>query len=371
MPAPGVSYSHECGASSYLCPESLGFGCCKDGLACGQDRCYSTEASTLVFTQTLTTTEDDSKITTTTTVTTVSTPTDDGEATEVPTDEELHKFYPTAVEKVEPMVTEEDDDDNGGGGGGLTSGQIGGAVAGVVIFLILVIIAAVFIIRRLNRVAKAVEETKPEPHDDRPETHEYFKPGDVEIDSITTMSGATPRPRFRSGATTDSDSEAPTLFGFPSPGSPGESGMSSRRHSHRSSGSSSGGRMTVSSWTRNNSVRSSPRALSDGFATPVSPDSEPAELEAMSTRAELAGDVSPIPELPSPVPSTARMSRGKDAAAHAHKRSISAATPQLDAVSEDGEYHGYYGPLDKVAGQTTTTTTTAPTATKPAEMPGS
>lgn len=361
MPAPGVSYSHECGANSYLCPESLGFGCCKDGLACGKDRCYSTEASTLVFTQTLTTTEDDSRITTTTTVTTVSTPTDDGEATDMPSDEEMHKFYPTAVEKVEPIITEEDDDD---GGGGLTSGQIGGAVAGIVIFLILVILAAIFIIRRLNRVAKAVEETKPAP-DDRRETQEYFKPGDAEIDSITT-SGATPRSRFRSG-TTDSDSEAPTLFGFPSPGSPGESGMSSRRHSHRSSGSSSGGRMTVSSWTRNNSVRSSPRALSDGYATPVSPEPEPAELEASIIRAELSGDVSPIPELPSPVPSTARTSRGKDGPAHGHKRSISAATPQLDVVSEDGEYHGYYGPLDKVAGQTTTT----PSATKPAEMPGS
>lgn len=365
MPAPGVSYSHECGASSYLCPESLGFGCCKDGLACGQDRCYSTEASTLVFTQTLTTTEDDSKITTTTTVTTVSTPTDDGDATEMPSDEELHKFYPTAVEKVEPIVTEEDDDDDDdSGGGGLSSGQIGGVVAGIVIFLIIVILAAILIIRRLNRVAKAVEETKPEP-DDRRETQEYFKPGDAEIESITT-SGATPRSRFRSG-TTDSDSEAPTLFGFPSPGSPGDSAMSSRRHSHRSSGSSSGGRMTVSSWTRNNSVRSSPgRALSDGFVTPVSPDPEPAELEARSTPAELSGDVSPIPELPNPVPSTARMSRGKDGAAHGHKRSISAATPQLDVVSEDGEYHGYYGPLDKVAGQTTTT----PTGARPAEMPG-
>lgn len=125
--------------------------------------------------------------------------------------------------------------------------------------------------------------------------------------------------------------------------------------------------MTVSSWTRNNSVRSSPRALSDGYATPVSPEPEPAELEASIIRAELSGDVSPIPELPSPVPSTARTSRGKDGAAHGHKRSISAATPQLDVVSEDGEYHGYYGPLDKVAGQTTTT----PSATKPAEMPGS
>ena len=154
MPAPGVSYSHECGASSYLCPESLGFGCCKDGLACGQDRCYSTEASTLVFTQTLTTTEDDSKITTTTTVTTVSTPTDDGDATEMPSDEELHKFYPTAVEKVEPIVTEEDDDDDDdSGGGGLSSGQIGGVVAGIVIFLIIVILDASLIIRRIHRVA--------------------------------------------------------------------------------------------------------------------------------------------------------------------------------------------------------------------------
>lgn len=340
LPAPGVSYSHECGASSYLCPESLGYGCCKEGLACGSDRCYSTDASTLVLTRTITTTEDDEEITTTETVTTVSTPGEESTETEAPEDEALQKFYPTAVPKVDPIITEDSD------GGGLTSGQIGGAVAGSIIFLIIVIVAAFFIIRRLNHVAKVVEESKSPDPDEKPDAagHYATKPGDGDSSSLGTRTATgSPRSRFRSG-TTDSDSEVPTLFGSPSPHTPG-SEVGSRRESNRST--SSDGLMTVSS-LRNESIRTSRGRSPEGFAMPVSP--EPAELEAATVRAELAGDVSPIPELPSPVPGSARLSRGKEGS---HKRSLSAATPALDVVVEDGEYHGYYGPLDKVAGQTT------------------
>lgn len=347
-PGPGVSYSHECDANSHLCPESLGYGCCKEGLACGVDRCYSTDASTLVFTQTMTTTVDDEKVTTTKTVTTVSTPSADDAVTDMPTDAEFQKFYPTAVAKVDPITIEDDDDE----GGGLTKAQIGGAVGGSLAFLAIIIVIAFFVIRRLNHVAKAVEESKSDPDDHRRETQEY-KGGDAESESINTSNVATPRPRFRSG-TTDSDSDVPTLFGSPSPNTPSSEGGSSRRHSNRSSASE--GPMSVSSWTRNGSQRSSNgRMYSDGFLSPISSASEPAELEAPNTPAELSSDVSPVPELPSPVPSTARVVRpGKEGSGQVHKRSISAATPPaLDAVSEDGEYHGYYGPLDKVAGQTT------------------
>lgn len=336
IPAPGVSYSHECGASSYLCPESLGYGCCGDGLACGKDRCYSTDASTIVFTRTITTTEDDDEITTTETVTSVSTPDAEGTATEAPDEPALQKFYPTAVPKVEPLITEDSD------GGGLTSGQIGGVVAGSIIFLIIVIVAAFFIIRRLNHVAKVVEESKSSEPEDKPDAAaaaHYSKHGDAETSSLgTRTTTASPRSRFRSG-TTDSDSEVPTLFGSPSPNTPG-SEIGSRRESHRST--SSDGMVTVSS-LRGDSIRTTP----EGFVMPVSP--EPAELEAETVRAELSGDASPIPELPSPIPGSTRLSRGKDGS---HRRTPSAAAPALDVVDEDGEYHGYYGPLDKVVGQT-------------------
>lgn len=353
IPAPGVSYSHECGSGSYLCPESLGYGCCGEGMVCGKDRCYSTDASTFVLTRTITTKEGDEDVTSTTTVTTVSTPDAEGTATETPSDDAMLKFYPTAVPKVDPVITDDDDDDDEGG---LTKAQIGGAVGGSLAFLAIIVVAAFFVIRRLNHVAKVVEESKtdktePEPDpDSRRETPEFVKVRDTEAESIST-SAASPRSRFRSG-TTDSESEAPTMIGMPSPNTPASSEGESRRQSNRSS--TSEGPMTVSSW-RNESLRTvgARGSGSDGFVTPISPSSEPAELEAGSVPIELAGDASPIPELPSPVPGTARVSRGaKDGVGHGHKRSVSAATPQLDAVAEDGEFHGYYGPLDKVAGQT-------------------
>lgn len=330
-----------------MCPQSLGYGCCGEGLICGKDRCYSSDASTIVLTRTITTTEDDDEITTTTTVTSVSTPSEDGTASEAPDDVALQKFYPTAVAKVDAIIKDDDD------GGGVTSAQIGGAVAGSIVFLIIVVVAAFLIIRRLNRVAKAVEQSKPEPEDNKHDSvasaqYAAAKHGDAETSSLgTRATTASPRSRFRSG-TTDSDSEVPTLFGSPSPNTPA-SEVGSRRESNRSA--SSDGVMTVSSM-RGDSIRTSHGKSPESFVSPASP--EPAELEAEVMRAELAGDASPIPELPSPVPGSARLSRGKEGA---HKRSASAATPGLDVVVEDGEYHGYYGPLDKVAGQTSAATT--------------
>ncbi|SPO03547.1 uncharacterized protein DNG_06230 [Cephalotrichum gorgonifer] len=351
IPAPGVSYSHECGASSFLCPQSLGYGCCQNGLACGKDRCFATDPVTNVFTRTTTTTGADGPETVTTTVTTVSTP-GASETGETTVDSQFYKFYPTAVDKVQPIITE--DDDNGDGKGGLTKGQLGGVVAGAIILLIIVVIAAWLIIRRLNRVAKAVEEQKPDGPDDRRETLEYPQKGTPESESLRTSAAS--RSRHRSG-TTDSDySEGgPSLFGLSTPST---FGAWSRRHSNRSSASSSAGR-TISSWTRSNSHRSvngrSPGI--DGAGTPVSSLSEPAELEAKNTPAELSGDPAPItpitPELSGEgVPAGKKARAAGEGQGHGHKRSISTA-PQLDVVSEDeGEMHGYYGPLDKMVGQT-------------------
>lgn len=268
-------------------------------------------------------------------MTSVSTPSEDGTASEMSSDPALQKFYPTAVPKVEPVITE----DSGGGGGGLTSGQIGGAVAGSIAFLIVVVAAAFFIIRRLNRVARAVEESKSSGPDDKREATaaaEYTKDGDAETSSLGTTTRTSPRSRYRSGTTTESESGTLTPFGAPSPNTV-SSETGSKRESSRSS--SSDGLMTVSS-LRNESIRTSDGGL-------VSP--EPAELEGETGRAELSGDVSPIPELPSTVPAAARLSKGKEGP---HRRSASATAPALDVVVEDGEYHGYYGPVDKVAGQT-------------------
>ena len=359
----GVSYSHDCGDNSYLCPSELGYGCCRNGLACGKNQCYATEPTTLVFTRTMTTTDGGNAKTLTSTVTTTSTPSVGAEPTGAASETQYIKFYPTAVPKVDPLITDTGDD--GGGGSGLSSAQIGGAVGGALALLAIILTAAFFIIRRLNHVAKVVKEggppsTTPGSPGDKPD---YFnhKHRESEVDSFTTelASTSSPRTRHRS-ASTDTSEPASSIFGRQSTPGGGSSGFSSRRHSHRSSADSTAGRSTPGTWTRSNSTARSSTRASGSVDGAVSYETEPdeiAELEAGERIVELPAD---------PVTRKAETAASSGATTtlappptlgqgQGHKRNNSAAgrgAPQLDVVSEAGEFHGYYGPPDRLMGQT-------------------
>lgn len=151
-PSAGVYATETCGVSSYLCPASLGYGCCKNGMGCGISNCYSTEIVTLALTETTTTTEAGVAQTLTSTITTVITP-------QSPTG-----IATTGASGVVPKVTSSPEAaiaktkaSKPSSGGGLTTGQLGGIIGGAVLLLIIVLVATFFIIRRLNKVKGIVE----------------------------------------------------------------------------------------------------------------------------------------------------------------------------------------------------------------------
>ncbi|ROT35181.1 hypothetical protein SODALDRAFT_329361 [Sodiomyces alkalinus F11] len=231
----GVSYSQSCPTNYFLCPSSLNYGCCRDGMGCASNACYSTQPSTYTITRTITTTDSaDSEITTTeteteTTVSTPSPPT--ARPTEVDDDAEVViKFYPSSVSKVEPEIVESNndssDDDGGaggddGGGGGVTTGQIAGIVVGAVALLVIVLVAAFLIMRRLNKVVRAVESKQGTTrHSNGTKTQTAYrseKPAVSELDDQSVdplMMMSSPRPCHRRA---DSDSEGIGIGSLPRP----------------------------------------------------------------------------------------------------------------------------------------------------------
>lgn len=153
----GVTNTYtNCPASYYLCPSSFNYGCCMSGFGCGTDACYVTAPSTVTYTRTATTTNGAGQtVTTTQTATTIQTPI---APTALPTSSDsmtLAKFIPTAVDKV--VASDAPSSDNHSG---LTPAQLGGIIGAAVAVLILVIIAAIIVLRRLSRVARAVESRK-------------------------------------------------------------------------------------------------------------------------------------------------------------------------------------------------------------------
>ena len=194
LPPSGSAYTHGCPSSQFLCPSSEGYGCCPNGMACGQNKCYSTEVSTITSVIEVTTTRDGEETVVRSTSTTVSSPT---RPTEVRTvnaqdadDQAVFKYFPSAVDKVSPTAEPDDDQnsDEGGGGGGLTKAQLGGIVAGAVVFLIIVLVAAFFIIRKLNTAVAAFSNSNVSKQSDgskpRPAMRQY-RPTDSEIDTLS------------------------------------------------------------------------------------------------------------------------------------------------------------------------------------------
>ncbi|KAK1754560.1 hypothetical protein QBC47DRAFT_402974 [Echria macrotheca] len=157
-PPAGVSNTiTSCPSNYYLCPASVSFGCCLSGMGCALNACYSTSPVTSTVIQIATTTSGGSVFVTTQTAVTVAIP---SPPSGLPTDVAgiAPKFIPSSVPKSPASAVPS------GGGGGLTSAQVGGIVGGVVVLLIAVVVAAFLIIRRLNRVAEAVESSTKQPY---------------------------------------------------------------------------------------------------------------------------------------------------------------------------------------------------------------
>ena len=153
-PQAGVSHSETCGANSYLCPESVNFGCCRNGMGCGINNCYSTEIVTLSLTETVVTTEGNSAQTLLNTVVTTVMP-------DAPTAGFASKQTGVLPKETAPVELEisKTKATRPSSGGGLTKSQLGGIIGGAVIFLAIILIIAFIIIKRLESMKRLVEES--------------------------------------------------------------------------------------------------------------------------------------------------------------------------------------------------------------------
>lgn len=148
-----MSDTQTCGPSSYLCPASLNYGCCQNGLACGLANCYSTSVQTFTELETFTTTDDGHTETIISTILNEITPTIPVAATSVPSstgENVVPKVTSVASAILKTAATST---------GGLTKPQIDGIIAGAVILLVVILVLAFVIVFRLNKVKKTIESS--------------------------------------------------------------------------------------------------------------------------------------------------------------------------------------------------------------------
>ncbi|ORY60052.1 uncharacterized protein BCR38DRAFT_412257 [Pseudomassariella vexata] len=370
-PPVGLAYTDSCPTSYYLCPSSLGYGCCKNGLACGSSSCYSTEPSTYTITSPVTTTNSaGSTFTSVATITGVTTPAPASVSTG--TSSALPKLIPSTISKEAAIPTSSEGED-GGGGGGLTQGQLGGIVGGVVSLFIAVVAAAFFIIRRLKQTARIVEESRRESSAGKTSHKTGFGASTVmEVDEEIDPHMQTPsiRPshlRAQSDSSVDlrlhSPARSPQLSsGHSTPPAsvwPGQynplPNMDADGIRHPSIESSTGGYYDPARYTNQYGTN---RGSSDSQATfRASRQSNASEVigsadgahgvseldasEAAARRRSSSGATRP------PV---AHIRRSSDGSHHRGKSDSSVQAAPLGTVSE--ELHGFYGPQDRTVGQT-------------------
>jgi len=385
-PASGVP--GECPPSHFLCPASVGYGCCRSGMGCGTNQCFYTTPSTYTYTKTITS-ED---VAVTTTITTTSTPVTPGETAEAASATVL-KVYPSAIEKTTPIVSGDKD------GGGLTKAQLGGIVGGTVVLLVAIVVATILVVRHLKRVVKAVEGTGgtgSKGSKSRPNMQQAIKPT---AGSDTDAGSGIPflHSRNSSRQTAGSGTNSPTPYGNGSGGGNGWSSpaVNNGYHSVPTSGGERGNQNSMDSartgyFDAAASQRSAPRrpseqlaagrrTSSDSQGTNATPPRQRSNTNETTSTGDVPGSSSALQELdaypflaelpahpadpsrlrsgsgssglPPRPPSTHQRNRSGGST---HTRSDSAAgmgTPQLDVVAEMAEVHGYYGPATHV-GQT-------------------
>jgi len=380
-----LTYSQDCQAGYYLCPSSVGYGCCQSGMGCGLAVCFSTGPSTYVYTQTSTITLDGSAITSTATITTTSTPSTPTESVFPVTG--VAKIYTNVIAKTEPTEAP-----SSSSGGGLTTPQIIGIVVGLVGLLIIVLVLSFIIVRRLNKTKQAVDQSQKDTSSGEKQSRQSgvtrFKPTSSQVDQMEyddlmqSTPGETPlHGRDRSGSEFSSANQSP----FPS------STTDARHVSMDSSGyfdvptrvQNRPGRHSISTDARTSmdshvpawqQFQQRPRAASELSSGNVSAAPGPSYVLSAATAAELSAH-GPLPELQGsqlpgsptvPVPAAAAVSishppqvhqrRRSEGNVHSRERSASStATPQLGVVGESFEQssmHGYYGPQNHAVGQT-------------------
>ncbi|KAH7039904.1 uncharacterized protein B0I36DRAFT_3274 [Microdochium trichocladiopsis] len=215
----GVSMSI-CPANYNACPASLGSGCCRSGMACGNGFCYSTALQTYTVSVPLTTT-DSSGSTTTRVVTTTTVVTPKPGATNLGGDatENVMQLRPSTIAKLPAVET--GNSGGGGGGGGLSQAALGGIIGGSVGLLAVILIATWMILRRLKKTQKAAEEAaaarrEPSKGTGREKTLSFGQPTVTEIyaqDGTDPLQSPSLRPsyfRTTSEATAGDSSPAPT-----------------------------------------------------------------------------------------------------------------------------------------------------------------
>lgn len=381
-------------------------------MACGKNRCYSTEASTITSIIDVTTTRsgEETVVKSTSTITrSPARPTTDATVDIMDEDDQaVFKYFPSATAKVSPTVIPDDDDDDedgGGSGGGLTQAQLGGIVAGAVVFLILILVAAFFIIRRLNTAVAVLSNSDGSKQSDALKSRPVMRqvrPTDSEIDALSVdplmMS---PQPSYVRHDSTDPHTQFGQSSPDPSSTNPTPSsfaggyqqvtpGNSSRHTSidaagnvvsyfdpalNRNGRNSQGSGTTVPnyrvsadsqqtatyqhlrSWSNGSDPPDDVAATANGNGVVVT------ELESRPYVAELVGSTttaSPLEERRRSSGSGTGMtttsrpplsSQRRRSDARSITRADGAPSPNmLGVVSE--EIHGFHGPTDRMAGQT-------------------
>ncbi|KAK0706348.1 hypothetical protein B0T26DRAFT_448779 [Lasiosphaeria miniovina] len=377
-PPVGITNTYtSCPNNYFLCPASMSFGCCQSGMGCAQSACYSTNPVTSTVTQAVTTTSGTHRITTTETSVVVATP---SPPSGLPSDTNIAaaKFIPTSVPKSSAIVTPDS-----GGGGGLSPGALGGIIAGVVVLLIVVVVAAFLIIRRLKGVQNVMESKKGSSSGHQTKSQSQAQMAyygrqlhaapsdDMSIDPLikTPVSGSA-TPHVGTRGRSDSDR------------TPSQNDMMSSRHA---SPDSNGGYFDLPArvhnipGAQNNMSTAAIRGSIDSQSTQGQnghhhwrQQSNASELSADGSE-HSAGANSPLvvpeldtsgtyAELPSAGSGGSRNRSGSGAGSsprvtfgHVRQGSVTTgfgAGGQLGVVSESAEMHGYYGPSDRQAGQT-------------------
>ncbi|KAK0740144.1 hypothetical protein B0T18DRAFT_202826 [Schizothecium vesticola] len=197
-----------CPASYYLCPAEMNFGCCQSGMGCAPNACYSTAPVATTVVQRITTTSDGETITSTRTTVTTTTPTAPPRL--VAQDPNVAaKFIPSTLPKTPASSTP------ASASGGLTSSQLGGIIGGAVALLLVVLVAAFFILKRLSRIHHSLaspSEKSRSSHAPPPQqqyshvSQTYPYPDDTSIDPLmhpTPNTGGTPSGGLRSRSTSN------------------------------------------------------------------------------------------------------------------------------------------------------------------------
>ncbi|PHH71398.1 hypothetical protein CDD80_5302 [Ophiocordyceps camponoti-rufipedis] len=152
VPPSGSPYTYGCPTSQHLCPSSMSYGCCPNGMACAVGQCYSTALTTTMRYLAMTSVLSNGRTTemTSTVMATVrpEAPTGFPSAADPEAggdgDQNVHKYYPTAIAQVSPPQPV----GQGTAEGAISGAQVAGLVAGSMSLLGLVCVVVYMLLRR-------------------------------------------------------------------------------------------------------------------------------------------------------------------------------------------------------------------------------